>query len=144
MVNELTIVSSTVLIVAWSISRDKSSRTDIIFVAWYGNRGERVFRRRLAPENFTSTSAMDDFEFATSSLLVSEFDEELRGETGLVLAMDVGDSKYDGSLCLYGLADCGVLGLIGRLGLGLKGGFWGLRGRVLGLTRSLGLKTISL
>lgn len=76
MVNELTSLSSTVSIVASRISRDKSSRADIIFVTCPGNRGDTVFKRRLAPENLTSTSAMDDLELATSSLMVSEFEEE--------------------------------------------------------------------
>ncbi|KAI3675979.1 hypothetical protein L1987_85575 [Smallanthus sonchifolius] len=112
MVNKLTIVSSAVLVVAWRISRDKSSRIEIIFVAWPGNRRDTVFRRRLAPENFTSTSAMGDVELATSSLMVSELDEELQGDAGVVLAMGYRDSGYevvDSNLCLYGLVDCGVL-----------------------------------
>lgn len=80
MVKKFTIVSSTTLMLALRISREKSSRSETIFVAWPGNRGEIVFRRRLEPENFTSTSAMDDFEFATSSLTMSEVEDELEGE----------------------------------------------------------------
>lgn len=89
MVKELTIVSSTVLIPAWSISRERSSRAETILVACPCNRGEIVLRRRLEPENFTSTSAIGDFEFATSSLTISEFEEELElGEGSSIIEED--------------------------------------------------------
>lgn len=62
--------SSTGPMLMWSISRDRSSRADTILSACPGILGETVFNRTFAPENFTSTSAMADFELATSSLLL--------------------------------------------------------------------------
>lgn len=73
-------VSSRVLIFTLRISRERSSRADIIFTAWPGILGETVFRRTLGPENLTSTSAMADFELATGSLTLSM--EEVLEEQG--------------------------------------------------------------
>lgn len=73
-------VSSTTLILAWRTSRGRLSRIAIIFVAWPSIRFEQVFRRRLPPINFTSTSAIADLELATSSLVLSELVKELAGE----------------------------------------------------------------
>lgn len=57
----------------------------MILTAWPGIRGETVFNRTFAPENFTSTSAIGDLELATSSLTLSttlEEVEELEEEGG--------------------------------------------------------------
>jgi hypothetical protein len=64
-------VSSAVLTLAWTISRARSSRTDIILKACPGIRDETVFKSKCEPQNLTSTSATEDFEFATSSLMLS-------------------------------------------------------------------------
>lgn len=71
MVKELSMVPSIVLMLTWSISSASCSKAAIILTAWPGIRGETVFNMTLAPapENFTSTSAMADFELAASSLL---------------------------------------------------------------------------
>lgn len=140
-VNELSIVSSTVLIFTWRISRASSSSAEIILTTWPGMGCDTVFRSRLGPENFTSTSATADFELATNSLkasLMEEEVEELHGEGGTGLGREGELRKFQG---LYGLLGWGVLGLIGRLNLGLNGGFRGLSGEGLGLETSLGLKT---
>lgn len=103
--------------------------------------GERVLRTTWGPENLTSTSAMADLELATSSLMLSLMEDE---------AEDVGDGSREAGtlgggrgLQGYGLPGCGVLGLMARFSLGLRGGFLGLRGDMsLGLdTASLGLRT---
>lgn len=75
-VNEFSMVSSTVLMLTCRISSERSSRAEIIFTAWPGIRGDTVFNRRFGPENLTSTSAIADLEFATSSLMLSLMDEE--------------------------------------------------------------------
>lgn len=120
----------------------------MIFTAWPGIRGDTVFNMTFAPENFTSTSAMADFELAASSLLtwlsMEEFDEVVGdGSSGLLALLLI-------LLGLYGLVGCGVLGLIGKFILGLSGGFLGLNGEgviSLGLIgtscggSTLGLKT---
>lgn len=82
MVKELTIVSSDELMFTCRISRASSSSTEMIFVTWPGIRGDTVLRRRFAPENLTSTSAMADFEFAASSLRMFSLTEELEEEVG--------------------------------------------------------------
>lgn len=81
-VKELTIVSSTELMFTCRISRARPSSTEMIFVTWPGIRGDTVLRRRFAPENLTSTSATDDFEFAASSLRTFSLTEELEEEVG--------------------------------------------------------------
>lgn len=60
-----------VVMLTWRISRARSSSAEMIFTAWPGMRGETVFRITLEPENFTSTSAIADVEFAASSLALS-------------------------------------------------------------------------
>ena len=82
MVKKLSMVSSTVLIFTWRSSRERSSRVEIIFIAWPGIGGDTVFKRRFGPENFTSTSAIGDFEFATSSLILSLILEEVEEDEG--------------------------------------------------------------
>lgn len=69
-VKELNMVSSRVVILTWRISRESCSSAEIIFTAWPGIGGETVFKTTFGPVNFTSTSAMADFEFATRSLLL--------------------------------------------------------------------------
>lgn len=82
MVKELTIVWSTELMFTCRIWRDISSSTEIIFVTWPGILGETVLRTRFGPENLTSTSAMDDLEFAESSLRLSIMEELEEEEVG--------------------------------------------------------------
>lgn len=81
-------VSSTVVILTWRISRESCSSAEMIFTACPGIGGETVFKTTFGPVNFTSTSAMADFEFATRSLLallllsMEEFvvEDELQGD----------------------------------------------------------------
>jgi hypothetical protein len=90
MVKELSMVSSTALMPTLRISNERSSRVEIIFVACPGIRGDTVFKRRFGPENFTSTSAIEDLEFATSSLtlsLMEEVDDEEGEGSSEVVAM---------------------------------------------------------
>lgn len=79
-------VSSAMLIFTWRISSGRSSRADIILRACPGIGGETVFRRTCGPENLTSTSAITDLEFATSSLILSLMEEEAEevGELAIV------------------------------------------------------------
>jgi len=80
-VKELSIVSwSTMLMLTCRISRARSSRAEIIFTAWPGIWGDTVFNRTFGPENLTSTSAIADLEFATSSLMLSLMEEEEDGD----------------------------------------------------------------
>lgn len=74
--------SEVLLMLTWRISSARSSSADIIFKACPGIRWETVFKRTWGPENLTSTSAIGDFELATSSLMLSltEEVEELVGD----------------------------------------------------------------
>jgi hypothetical protein len=82
-------VSSTVLMLTLRISKERSWRAEMILVACPGIGGETVFKRRFGPENFTSTSAIGDLEFATSSLTRKTLSlmEEVEDEEGEVEAM---------------------------------------------------------
>ena len=73
--NKYSMVSSAVLTLTWTISRFRSSRTDIIRRACPGIRDEMVFKSTCEPQNLTSTSATEDVEFATSSLMLSLMEE---------------------------------------------------------------------
>lgn len=65
------------------ISRERSSRVEMIFMACPGIRGDTVLiKRRFGPENFTSTSAMGDLEFAKSSLALSLMEEVVEEDEG--------------------------------------------------------------
>lgn len=75
-------VSSTGMIRKWRISRERSSRAEIIFMACPGIRVDTVFKRTFGPVNFTSTSAMGDLEFATSSLTLSLIEEVVEEDAG--------------------------------------------------------------
>lgn len=93
MVKELSIVSSTVLMLTWRISRASCSRAEMILSTWPGRRCDTVLSSRLEPENLTSTSARGDLEVATSSLtaslmLMEEEVEELAGEGSTGLGRD--------------------------------------------------------
>lgn len=86
MVKELSIVSSMVIMLISRISRERSSRVEIIFTTCPGILGETVLRRRFGPENLTSTSATGDLELATSSLAESlreELEEDGVGERSI-------------------------------------------------------------
>lgn len=84
--------SEVLLMLTWRISSARFSSADIIFKACPGILWETVFKRTWGPENFTSTSAIWDLEFATSSLILSFTDEAdevvgdgSRGESKILL-----------------------------------------------------------
>lgn len=139
---QFSIFSSTLLMFTWRIWRARSSSAETILTTWPGMRCDTVLSSRFGPQNFTSTSATADLELATSSLTLSLMEEveELQGESSAGLGRDDELRKPVCRLCslgLYGLLGWGVLGLMGRLNLGLNGGFSGLRGDGLGLRTSL-------
>lgn len=84
MVKELSMVNSSIVLrLTLRISRERSSRADMIFRTWPGILGDIVFKSTLGPQNLTSTSATADFECATSSLAWSmELDVEQEEEEG--------------------------------------------------------------
>lgn len=79
-------VSSAVLMFTWRISSARSSRADIILMAWPRIGSDTVFRSTCGLENLTSTSAIMDFELAKSSLILSLMEEEAEevGELAMV------------------------------------------------------------
>jgi len=113
-VKELNMVSSTVVILTWRISSESCSRAAMIFTACPGIGAETVFKTTFGPVNFTSTSAMPDFEFATRSLLpllpllplsMEEFvvEDELQGDGSTVLMLLLAISVVGGCCNLGGL-----------------------------------------
>lgn len=76
------VFGSVVLRVTLRISRERCSSADIIFRAWPGILGETVLTITFGPENFTSTSATLDLEFATSWSLSMIDDVEQLEEDG--------------------------------------------------------------
>ena len=72
-------VSSIMLMLTWRISSESFSRAEMIFNAWPGILEDFVFKTTLGQEYFTSTSAMADFEFTISSLMLS-LEEEVEEE----------------------------------------------------------------